>query len=100
MCSVTSVIIQLFVTPQIVACRAPLSMGFSRQECWCGLPFPSPGDLQYPGNEPVSLMSAALAGRFFTTSATWESYCTILYNIQIVQYYRQEIYLGIIHQPY
>ena len=47
-------------------------MGFSRQEFWSGLPFPSPGDLPHPGIEPASLASPALAGRFFTTSATWE----------------------------
>ena len=41
-------------------------MGFSRQECWSGLPFPPPGDLPDPGIEPTSLMSPALAGRFFT----------------------------------
>ena len=43
-------------------------MGFPRQEYWSGLPFPPPGDLPHPGIEPVSLMSPALAGRFFTTS--------------------------------
>ena len=48
-----------------------LSMDFSRQEYWSGLPFPSPGDLPDPGIEPVSPMSPALAGGFFTTSA-WE----------------------------
>ena len=53
-----------FVTPWTVACQAPLSMGFPRQEYWNGLPFPSPGDLPEPGIEP---MSSALAGRFFTT---------------------------------
>ena len=37
-----------------VACQVPLSMGFSRQECWCGLPFPSPGDLPDSGIEPGS----------------------------------------------
>ena len=46
--------IQLFVIPWAVACRAPLSMGFSRQEHWSGLPFPSPGDLPEPGIEPRS----------------------------------------------
>ena len=51
--------------------QAPLSMGFSRQEYWSGLPGPPPGDLSDPGIEPVSLTSPALAGRFFTTSATW-----------------------------
>ena len=40
--------------PWTVACQAPLSMGFSRQEYWSGLPFPSPGDLPDPGTEPRS----------------------------------------------
>ena len=52
---------------------APLSMGFSRQEYWSGLPFPLSGDLPYSGIEPMSLVSPALAGRFFTTSATWKA---------------------------
>ena len=52
-----------------VAHQAPLSMNFSRQEYRSGLPFPTPGDLN-PGIEPVS---PALAGGFFTTSATWEA---------------------------
>jgi len=42
------------VTPWTVACQAPLSMGFSRQEYWSGLPFPSPGDLPAPGIRPGS----------------------------------------------
>ena len=41
--------VQLFETPWTVACQAPLSMGFSRQEYWSGLPFPTPGDLLDPG---------------------------------------------------
>ena len=48
-------------------------MGCSRQECWNMLPFPSPGGLSNPGIEPTSLASPALAGGFFTTSATWEA---------------------------
>ena len=48
-------------------------MEFSWQEYWSGLPFPSPGDLSDPGIEATSLMSPALAGWFFTTSATWEA---------------------------
>ena len=47
--------------------QAPLSMGFSRQEYWSGLPFPAPGDISDPGTESTSLMSPALAGRFFTS---------------------------------
>ena len=63
-----------FATLWTIACQAPLSMGFSRQEYWSALPCPSPGHLPDPGIEPVS---PALASEFFTTSATWEShiYC-------------------------
>jgi len=56
--------IQLFATPWTIACQAPLSTGFPRQEHWSGLPFPSPGDLPNPG---IELASLALAGGFFTT---------------------------------
>ena len=57
-----------FATPWTVVRQAPLSMGFSRQEYWSGLPFPTPGDLPDPGIEPASLVSPALAGGFFTTA--------------------------------
>ena len=50
-----------------VAHQAPLSVGFSRQESWSGLPFPPPADLPDPGIKPTSLASPALAGRFVTT---------------------------------
>ena len=53
--------------------QAPLSMGFSRQEYWSGLPFPPPGGLPDPRIKSTSLMSPALAGAFFCTSATWEA---------------------------
>ena len=56
-----------------MARQAPLSMGFSRQEYWSGLPFPPPGHLPNPGIKPASLPSAALAGGFLITSATWEA---------------------------
>ena len=56
-----------FVTPWAMAHQALLSMEFYRQEYWSGLPFPSPGDLPDSGIEPVSLVSPALAGGFFTT---------------------------------
>ena len=59
--------VQLFVTPRTVACQASLSMEFSRQESWSGLPFPAPGDLPDTGIKYVSLMCLALAGGFFTT---------------------------------
>ena len=57
----------LFVIPWTVAHQAPLSMEFSMQEYWSGLPFPTPGDLSDPGTESVSLVSPALAGGFFAT---------------------------------
>ena len=56
-----------FATLWTVANQPSLSMEFSRQEYWCGLPFPLPGDLPYPGIESVFPASTALAGRFFTT---------------------------------
>ena len=58
-----SVLSDYFVTPWTVASKAPLSMEFSRQVHWSGLPFPTPGNLPDLGFEPVS---PALAGRFFT----------------------------------
>ena len=69
-CSVLSHV-QLFATPWTIALQAPLSMGFSRQEYWRGLPFPTPGDLPNPGIEPASLASPVLAGGFFNHCATW-----------------------------
>ena len=83
--------VQLFVTLWIVACQAPLSMGFSRQEYWSGLPCPLPGDLPYPGIEPASLMSPALAGRFFTTTTTWEAHKS---SIQVQNNENNLIYCG------
>ena len=62
--------VRLFATPRTAALQAPRSMKFSKQEYWSGLPFPTPGDLSDPGIEPTSLESPALAGGFFTTSAT------------------------------
>ena len=60
--------VQLFATLWTVAQQAPLSMGFSRQEYWSGLPFPPPGDLPNPGIKPMSLAYPALTSRFFTIS--------------------------------
>ena len=59
-------------TPWTEAFQAPLSMGFSRQEYWSGLSFPSPGDLPNPGIEPGSLASPAMASGFFTTGTAWK----------------------------
>ena len=60
--------VQLSATLWTIAHWAPLSMGFSRQEYWSGLPCPPPGDLPNAKTEPMSLISLALAG-----SATWEA---------------------------
>ena len=71
----------LFVTLQTVACQALLSLAFSRQESWSGLPFPSPGDLLDPGTESTSLASLAFAGGFFTTEPlTYLSIITLSAN--------------------
>ena len=65
--------IRLFANLWTIACQASLSMGFSRQEYWSGLPLLSLGDLPDPGIKPTSLMSLELAGGFFTTSSAWEA---------------------------
>ena len=65
--------------PWTVANQAPLSMGFSRQGYWSGLPCPPPGDLPDPQTELTSLVSPALPGTFFTTSTIWEAH-TVLYH--------------------
>ena len=56
-----------------LVCQVPLSMEFSTQEYWGGLPFPSPRELAEPGTEPASLASPLLAGRFLTMWATREA---------------------------
>ena len=56
------------VTPWTVVCKSPLSMGFSRQKCWSGLPFPPPGYLPNPGIKPGRLQAVScIAGRFFNS---------------------------------
>ena len=60
-------------TQWTVAYPAPLSMGSSRQKYWTGFPHSPSGDLPDPGTEPASLVSPALASRFFTTSTNWEA---------------------------
>ena len=62
--------VRFFAILWAVARQAPLSMGFSRQEHWSGLPCPPPGDLPHSGIKPASPASPALAGSFFTTSTT------------------------------
>ena len=65
--------VQLITTLWTIANQAPLSMGFSREKPRSRLPSPSPGELPYSRIKPLFLMSPALAGRFFTNSATWET---------------------------
>ena len=64
----------LFATPWTAAHQSPSSLGFSRQEYWTELPFPSPGDLPGPEIEPMSLVSPELAGGFFTTESPGKPY--------------------------
>ena len=74
----------LFVTPWTAAHQAPLSMEFSRQRYWSGLPLPPPGALLEPRTEPASLMFPTLAAGFFTTSTTRKAqvYISILHQIK------------------
>ena len=73
--------------PWTVSCQALLSMEFSRQEYWSGLPFPSLGDFPNPGIKPVSLACPALAGRFFTTESPGKHIIYQLYlNLKDVYY--------------
>ena len=65
-------LVQLSVVPETAAHRVPLSMEFSRQEYWSGLPFPPPGDLPNAGIKPETPRSPESADGFFTTSATGE----------------------------
>ena len=65
--------VRLFATLWTVADQASLSMRFSRQEYWSGLPCPPPGDLPDPGIEATSFMYSVPAGGFFTISTTWEA---------------------------
>ena len=75
MCSVMS---NSFVTQWTVACQAPLSMKFSRQEHWSELQFPTPVTLTTPDIEPMSLVSSALAGGDFTTETPEKPHTQII----------------------
>ena len=61
--------VRLFATPCTIACQAPLSIDFPRQEYWSGLLFPTPGDLPNPGIKPSSLVSPTLARQSRATIA-------------------------------
>ena len=79
-CLVWSVVAKSFATLWIVAHQAPLSMEFPRQEYWCGLPFPSPGDLPDPG---IELASSTLAGGFCTTEPPGTPHFFCLVNVYL-----------------
>ena len=84
-----------FVTPWTIACQAPLSMGFPRQEFYSGLPFLSAEHLPYPGIEPTS---TALAGGFFTAEPTGNICFSYGSYLKIVKFFLVELYLGFSHQ--
>ena len=75
--------VQLFATPWTVACQATLSIEFSRQEYWSGLPSPPPGDLPDPRTEPAF---PALAGRFFTNEPPWKPHLSSYYLYSLISY--------------
>ena len=79
----------LFVIPWTVACQAPLSMGFSRQEYWSGLPCPPPRDLPDPRIEPMSSASPALAGRFITKPPGTHHVC--IHMPKLIKWYMLDI---------
>ena len=68
MCVLSCSVVSDSATPWTIAHHAPVSMEFSRQKYWSGLPFASPEDHADPGIQPVSLASPASAGGFFTTA--------------------------------
>ena len=95
--------VRLFVTPQtVVAHQAPLSMGFSRQGDWSGLPFPLPVNLPHPGFALTSLSFPASAGESFTTEApgkpaiTW-SITTTSATVDIVSLLQVRCYAKTFH---
>ena len=74
--------VRLFGTLWTGVHQAPLSMGFSMQEYWSGLPCPPPGALPYSGINPASFTSPALTSVFFTISTIWEFYTPIVFSHQ------------------
>ena len=81
-------------------------MGFSRQECWSGLPYPPPGDLLDLGIRSKSVISPALAGDFFNTSAIWEApvqlqplWLSKIYPFMILHTYVSQVKLMVKNLP-
>ena len=70
-----------FVPPCTALCKAPLSVGFSRQEYWSGLPFPSPGDLPNSGIEPMS----PACKQILYQRATWETQDYSTYELRVIK---------------
>ena len=92
--------LRLFVNPCSVACQIPLSMEFSSQEYWSGLPFSTSGDILYSGTETDSLMSPMFPGRFFTTEPLWKpisqgTICSILASPIMEKNIRKDVYMCI-----
>ena len=83
--------------PWTVASQALLIMRFSRQEYWSWLSYPPPGNLLKPGIEPKSLMSPTLAGRFFTTSTTWEAYIYVCVCVFFLIFFSLMVYHRILN---
>ena len=77
--------VRLFVIPGTIARQAPLPMGLYQQEYWSGWPCPPLGHLPNPWIKPTSLMFPALAGRFFTTSTTWQAWISC--RLHIIELY-------------
>ena len=81
MCAESFSHVRLLANPWTVSHQAPLSMGFTRQEYWSGLPFPTPEDLPDPGTGPESLASPAWADRFFTNAPPGNPIACVLWQI-------------------
>ena len=98
LCAVCAQSLQVFATPWTVAHQAPLSIWFSRQECWSRFSFPSPGDLPGSGIKPST---PALAGGFFTTSVTWEAhivhYILFYCGLLVLHIYNDAYFVNLIY---
>ena len=80
--------VQLYATLWTVACQAPLSMGFSRQEYWSGLLCPPPGDLPDPGTEPESLNISCTGRQILYHHATWKAcMCVCIYIYMVLNHF-------------
>ena len=85
-CACSFSCVQFFVTLWTVAFQAPLSMGFSRRDYWCGLPYLPPGDLPDLGMEPMSACISCISGRFFAHWTTWEAHVCVCVCVYVCMY--------------